>query len=90
MRFIIKVDQTDEQEVLSNTHTRTHKHTHTHTHTHIYIYYLVCGFGSFLLKKSRKKLTLPYKKRITKHKNCERTNGSMTHYVMYFNETWDN
>jgi len=87
MRFIIKVDQTDEQEVLSNTHTRTHKHTHTHT----YIYLLPCMWlWVIFVEKSRKKLTLPYKKRITKHKNCERTNGSMTHYVMYFNETWDN
>ena len=52
MRFIIKVDQTDEQEVLSNTH--THTHTHIYIYIYIYIYYLVCGFGSFLLKKAER------------------------------------
>jgi len=42
------------------------------------------------VEKYRKNPSLPCEKRITKTQESERTNVVITHYVMNFNDLWDN
>ena len=42
------------------------------------------GFGSCLLKKAERSLRYHVKTELPKHKNCEQTNGDITHYVLNF------
>jgi len=41
------------------------------------------------MKNAERNLRYHVKRESPKH-NCERTYGVITHYVMIFNETWDN
>jgi len=42
------------------------------------------GFGPCLLKNAERNLHYHVKRELPKHKNCERTNGVIAHYVMMF------
>ena len=43
-----------------------------------------------LVEKGRKKPSLPCARELPKHKDCERTNGVITHMYRDFNDLWDN
>ena len=42
------------------------------------------GFGSSLFKNAERSLRYHVKRELQKHKNCELTNGVITHYVLTF------
>jgi len=79
MRLFTKVNQTEEQEVLSNTYILV-------LYALImYVMYFLANWPwrwTILYEKCRKKPTLPLKDRITKTQDRERTYGVITHYVM--------
>ena len=75
------VDQTEEQEELSNTYI-----FFLYAPIMFVMFYLanrIC-FGPFLLKNAERSLRYHVKRELPKHKNCERTNGVITHYVLKF------
>ena len=74
-----KVDQIEEQEEMSNTYILV---VCPYNVCDVRPCQLIIWLWIKLVEKGRKKPSLPCERELPKHKNCERTNGVITHYVL--------